>query len=163
MSTLPRKLLSLLLCLSLAGGLTGCSAGKVKKYKVSGTLKQGGGPVKGSDPAGGPPAAGAAASGVMLSFYPAPEGARPANPAAAGLQNTYAILQPGGEFEVPDGLPAGKYIVVVHSFAQGPQFPDSDRLKNRFSFQKSPIEVDIDGDKVLDIDLDKYAPVGVSP
>ena len=58
-----------LLGMVLLVNLSGCSAGKAKKYKVTGTLTQGGNPLP-LPTSGGPPAAGAFAKGIQLAFVP---------------------------------------------------------------------------------------------
>jgi hypothetical protein len=56
-----------------------------------------------------------------------------------------------GKFEVLDVKP-GKYKVVVEQFDPNPM---TDKLAGAFSAEKTPIRVDVDGKKPIEIDLAK--------
>jgi hypothetical protein len=137
------------LCLLLAG----CSGNKSIKYKVSGKLTSGGKALRATT-TGGPPAAGSAGTGIQLIFYPLPDGQRPADPIKAGLVGVYAAVNKDGEYQVPEKLAPGKYVIAVHIRPQGPL--GADELKERFSFRNSKIVEEINEDRTLDIELDKY-------
>ena len=61
-----------------------------------------------------------------------------------------AFAEPDGTFAVTGGLPAGKYRVSVKHFDGGM----NDELKGKFGEQNSPIERDVAGDTVIDVELD---------
>ena len=124
--------------------VAGCSGKKHKTVKVSGRLTKGGAALK----------VPAMVGMVQLVFYPEPEGARPNDPVQAQLAAYYARADEDGNFTVPDGLPPGKYIIVVRHLESGPQGKDS--LQDRFSFKNTKIVEEINEDRVLDIELDKY-------
>lgn len=64
-----------------------------------------------------------------------------------------AFADPQGHFEVPNGLPPGKYRVGVKYFDGSGA---GDKLQGKFDARKSPIEREVQGEKaVLNIDLDK--------
>jgi hypothetical protein len=133
--------------------LAGCSGKKPIKYKVSGKLTSGGKALK-AKTAGAAPAAGAAGTGIQLIFYPLPDGPRPADPIKAGLTGSYAAVEEDGEYQISEKLAAGKYVIAVHIRPNGPLGPDE--LQDRFSFKNSKIVEEINEDRTIDIDLDRY-------
>ena len=144
-----RSIPFLLVCL-LVGG---CSGSKEKKYKVTGKLTSGGKALK-ANTSGAPPAAGAAGTGIQLIFYPLPDGNRPVDPIKAGVVGVYATVAEDGEYQVPDKLAPGRYVIAVHIRPHGPLGPDE--LKERFSFKNSKIVEEISEDRTLDIELERY-------
>jgi hypothetical protein len=123
-------------------GALGCSgpAGE-PTIPVQGTLTKGGEPLP-LDPV----LAEAKAARVELHFVRIDGGE------SAPVSAT-AFADPQGHFEVPNGLPAGKYRIGVKYFDGS---PSGDKLQGRFDAQKSPIEREIQGEKAtLNIDLDK--------
>ncbi len=140
----PAALRLALVC-SLALLPAGCSSKKVEKHPISGRLTQGGKPLK-VDPMVGM---------IQIVFYPAPDGVRVPNPDRAGIESAARVrVDAEGNFEVPGGLPAGKYIIVVRKLDSGPTGPDA--LKDRFSYGNSKIIEEVSEERTLDIDLDRY-------
>lgn len=81
---------------------------------------------------------------VQLEFVPA-EG----NPAT----ETYgAVVDAEGKFDMPGGMPPGKYKVAVR---QWDPYPQTDKLGGKFSATATPIVRDVTGDQPIEIDLDK--------
>lgn len=70
----------------------------------------------------------------------------------ANLSQT-AFAEPDGAFEVPGGLPAGKYRISVKHFDGG----SDDELKGKFGEKNSPIEREISGETEIEIDLAEEA------
>jgi len=144
-----RSLLVGALGLGLFLSAPGCSSGKAKTYKVTGKLLNGGAPLP--LPSGGPPAAGAFAKGIQMGFVPFDEeGKRPRE----ASRITFAKVEDDGSYEVPGGLPAGKYVVTVKHTPRGPATEDT--LNERFSLARSPIEVEVTGNTAQEIELSKY-------
>src|SRR5262249_46616228 len=114
---------------------SGCS-GKARTYKVTGRLTKGNNPLP--LPTGGPPAAGAFAKGIQLGFIPFNEdGTRPTE----ASKITFAKVEDDGNYEVPGGLTAGKYLVMVKHTPRGPATEDT--LNEQFSVIKSRITVEV--------------------
>jgi len=150
----------------VCGLLAGCG-GKNKTYPVKGTLTKGGKPlptVATTGPA--PPGTEeSSAPGIEMRFYTYEGTTRPTE-----LTPFFdAPVKADGSFEVPgakgNGIPAGKYLVVVRhkSVKPGvseftPDSPDSnDKLGGAFSEQRSPIVVEINGSKEdLKIELNDH-------
>lgn len=57
-----------------------------------------------------------------------------------------------GEFDMPGGMPAGKYKVAVY---QWDPYPQTDKLKGQFSAEKTSIVREVTGKEAIVIDLDK--------
>lgn len=146
--------------------LAGCG-GKSKPYPVKGTLTKGGKPLP-TAAATGPAPPGteeSSAPGVEMRFYPYDGTKRPTEPSPFFA----APVKADGSFEVPgtkgNGIPAGKYLVVVRHKSVKPgasEFaPDtaesSDKLGGAFSEQQSPIVIEINGPtEDLKIELNDY-------
>jgi len=149
----------ILVCSVLGAALlvssSGCS-GKGKSFKVTGRLTRGNNPLP--VPTGGPPAAGAFAKGIQMGFVPFTEdGSRPGDTAKI----VFAKVEDDGQYEVPGGLPAGKYLVTVKHTPRGPATEDT--LNDAFNLSRSQITVEVAGDTRQDIELDKYKGSGVAP
>ena len=131
LSALILVVLTLLSCLG-CGGETG-----PKLVKAHGTVTKGGEvlQVAGRDIGVGM---------VQLEFIPA-EG----NPAT----ETYgAVVDAEGKFDMPGGMPPGKYKVAVR---QWDPYPQTDKLGGKFAATATPIVRDVTGDQPIEIDLDK--------
>ena len=77
------------------------------------------------------------------------QAARCAGPLEPG-QPFSAAADEEGNFDLPGGMPAGKYRVVVR---QWEPYPQIDKLKGRFAEENSPLVVEVDGKTPLQIDL----------
>lgn len=69
---------------------------------------------------------------------------------AATDQPFSAVADEAGNFDLPGGMPAGKYRVVVR---QWEPYPQTDKLQGRFGEENSPLVVEVDGKTPLEIDL----------
>ena len=129
------SVLGVLLCLLTIGcGKEGYSTpGAVK---LSGTLTDNGEPlfVEGIENGTGM---------IVVGFHAIVEG-------EAGPEISSAHVDLDGNFEIPQGIEPGEYLVTVH---QWEPYPQKDLLKGKFTARKSKIIRQIDGDTVLDIDL----------
>ena len=67
-----------------------------------------------------------------------------------GPEVTNAMVDIEGNFEIPQGIEPGEYLITVR---QWQPYPQNDLLKGKFSERKSPIRRTIDGDTVLEIDI----------
>lgn len=82
---------------------------------------------------------------IVVGFHPMIEG-KPAE------EVTAAMVDLEGNFEIPQGIEPGEYLITVR---QWEPYPNNDLLKGRFGPKKSKIIRRIDGDTALDIDLSK--------
>jgi hypothetical protein len=162
-----------LLSLVCNAGCSGDASGD--RYRVSGTLKKGDQPLKFGGFIG--------SQSVELKFVPMKGNTRPSpedidegdntgapKPGAKqkGIDDYVASeaaqVNENGSFEFLNGLPKGKYVVVVRHFPKGLMPPDQpnatwdekDALKGAFNVTNSPIVVEVDGNKSFEFDLDKY-------
>lgn len=123
--------------------MAGCSRGtdsKEQMFAVSGKITDNGKPLHLD-----PKLAAAKAARVELRFFRL-DGQQ------ANVSQT-AFAEPDGSFEVPGGLPAGKYRISVKHFDGGSE----DELKDKFGEKNSPIEREISGETEIEIDLAKEA------
>ena len=131
--------LTLVLCLLVS--LLGCSEssiGLAGAVKLTGTLTDAGEPlfVEGIENATGM---------IVVGFHPILEG-KPAE------EVTSAMVDLEGNFEIPQGIEPGEYLITVR---QWEPYPNNDLLKGRFGPRKSKIIRTIDADTALDIDISK--------
>lgn len=116
-------------------------------YKVTGKVVDGGQPVAMPADAeeGGP--------GLELEFCPLDDSG---NLAGDSFQ-TYA--EQDGSFVMDgnfgDGIPAGKYRVVVRHMGENEEGDSVDLLDGKFEMENSPLEYDITGDQEITIDISK--------
>lgn len=83
---------------------------------------------------------------IVVEFHAVIEG----EPEPAAV--TSATVDLDGNFEIPQGIEPGEYVITVR---QWEPYPQNDLLKDKFRFGKSNIKRTIDGDATLDIDLSK--------
>jgi hypothetical protein len=69
---------------------------------------------------------------------------------AADSQPFSATVDEQGKFDLPGGMPPGKYRVVVR---QWEPYPQTDKLGGRYDEENTPLVVDVDGKTLLKIDL----------
>ena len=81
---------------------------------------------------------------IVLEFHPIIEG-KPERTASASAE---ADLD--GNFEIPQGIEPGEYIITVR---QWEPYPENDLLKGKFRLGRSKIVRTIEGDTTLDIDI----------
>lgn len=68
----------------------------------------------------------------------------------ARIESTAAMVAADGTFEVVDGIEPGTYVVTVRAWEP---YPQVDKLKGKFSENRSKIIREITGDTVLEIDV----------
>jgi hypothetical protein len=129
------------LSLSLLLPILGCSDtsfGLAGAVTLTGTLSDAGEPlfVEGIENATGM---------IVVGFHPIVEG-KPAE------EVTTATVNLEGNFEIPQGIEPGEYLITVR---QWEPYPQKDLLKGKFSAKKSEILRTIDGETALDIDISK--------
>jgi len=128
----------LLAGLAIVVGCRGAGGSEEPAFAVRGKVTNDGKPLQLD-----PKLAAAKAARVELRFFRLDGG-------EANLSQT-AFAEPDGAFEVPGGLPAGKYRISVTHFAGG----SDDELKGKFGEKNSPIEREISGETEIEIDLAK--------
>lgn len=81
---------------------------------------------------------------IVLEFHPVVEGEVDTTAA------TTSLVDLEGNFEIPQGIEPGEYVITVR---QWEPYPQKDLLKGKFRLGKSKIIRNIDSDTVLDIDI----------
>lgn len=147
---------------ALAVSVVGCGGGEVRRT-VRGRIHMGGEPLK-ADPISGR---------IEVAFLPFQNGKRPSamglDPGAGNapvppqgggedlptIEPFYADIDENGQFEIPEGMPDGKYLVTVRVPVLSPDNPQEvDKLGNRFDVNNSNIIIDVSSNLTnLDIDL----------
>lgn len=129
----------LAVCVSIIGFTLGCGSESYQManaVKLQGTLTDNGEPlfVEGIENATGM---------IVVGFHEIIDG-------KTGLEVTSARVDLEGNFEIPQGIEAGEYLITVR---QWEPYPQKDLLKGKFGPRKSKIKRTINGDTVLDIDI----------
>ena len=132
----------LVVCFVVCVALSGCAKEGFKvsdAVALSGTLTDEGTPlfVEGIENATGM---------IVLEFHPIIDG-EPDRTASASAE---ADLD--GNFEIPQGIEPGEYIITVR---QWEPYPENDLLKGKFRLGRSKIVRTIEGDTTLDIDVSR--------
>ena len=131
----------LAVCLFVFGFAFGCGSESYQMdnaVKLQGTLTDDGEPlfVEGIENATGM---------IVVGFHEIIEG-------KPGPETTSARVDLEGNFEIPQGIESGEYLITVR---QWEPYPQKDLLKGKFGPRKSKLKRTIDGDTVLDIDISK--------
>lgn len=126
--------------------IAGCGGGAADAHAVTGKVHNGADLLKVANAEIG-------VGKVEVIFYRVNEAGKPdeSNPMSAIADPATGEFQPGGP--TGDGLPAGTYKVAVR---QWDPYPSVDQLKGKFDAAHTPIELEVDGSKSIDIDLSQY-------
>ena len=127
------------LCVCLFAILVGCGDSPYSMpnaVELTGKLTDGGEPlfVEGLENATGM---------ILVGFHAIVDG-------KPGPETTNAAVDVDGNFEIPQGIEAGEYLITVRQYEP---YPQRDLLKGKFGPAKSKIRRTIDGTEPLDIDI----------